>query len=129
MFRRIVTGLTLVVFVMLQGCTTMHYMPRDEYLSGSKSHQWIISGLTTLDGKRYKFETSSEHHAVLKDELVRAELEDGTQVRIPMSQVDIMYIEQFSSGKTIALGLGIVGGITLLLYILAIHSVSASPGS
>jgi hypothetical protein len=120
MFRKIVTGLTLVGFLWLQSCTSARLVPLEELRSKHGLNIHKISGVLTKDGRITRF-AKPLPCITNETDTIRASWGEAGQVLIPIEDVNAIYLSEFSLGKTIGLvaliyiGVGIVGLIIVSL--------------
>jgi hypothetical protein len=96
-------------------------MSRDEIAQNPKCPMFTV---ITVDGEVLEFEP----RAVLEDGVIFGTLTDGTAVRIPLERVSKVYASRMDDTKTIATCCA-AGGVTgLLLVILVIAGLAATPG-
>jgi hypothetical protein len=116
MFKRTIMAFTLVCFVAyLQGCYSKRQIPREQLEQHPDSH---IAKVVTVDGEIFEFMTSPGRRAQISENMIQGRLKDGTSIRIPLSQVKMVYIQRVDPAKSCLAGIGIsvlvVGGLFLI---------------
>jgi hypothetical protein len=105
MFTKIVASMTLLCFVFtLLGCYNRIELSRSELPVGEKL---TITDVVKHDGKLVSFINVKGKRGEIEDSTVVGFLADGVRMRIPLSEVERVYVEKLNVGLTILAAIGI----------------------
>lgn len=122
-FHQAVTVLTLIGFVLLQGCTTTRQIPVAEYQDQPQWKKSTITGAELVDGQSLRFNLA-HGNAEIKADTIMVPAGAEVYTKVPLSQVKTLRLTQTDAAKTlIFIGAAAVTTV-VVLYISAINSMS-----
>ena len=131
MLKKAITLITLISFIIyLYGCSHSLGIPKEQV---EEYKDWEITGVTTIDGKHFKFEKFPQSQ--IEDSLLVGWVKESNEKksytmkerRIPISQIQTVYVEKIDVTNSCLAGFGITLGVLAIVFLIALATKESCP--